>query len=524
MRKESLQRGGAAFADGRLKSANVRRGILTAFMIYPSVLVAAAMRHGPGVSPDSVGYVSVARSFASSGKLFPYWADAPLTIWPPGFPVLLGASIRLGLDAESIAGGVNLLCLALTVYLSYVLGTRALRSPLLGLVVAGVVSLSVATVRVFSMLWTEPLFTVLVLLALIWCLPSAESVKAGEGEGASFRVILTRVVAAGALVSIATTIRFTGLNFIPVVAVAAGLLARTHGRLRTAQAALVGACTAAAGLAFVVVRNLLLGADALGHRNPQGVSLPQAIVDGLWGVGAFFSDEPSTNPAIVIGSVVMAFLLAGGIDGLRRRDENLLIVATAVVIWWGSLGYSTIITDIDSINPRLLYPIFPAMITLVIAGFRYLSVAVGAGDRSTVLQVGGAVLGLSVVALSVSLGPPLAYSWFTKGIGYNNLEVRASPLARSLTSLPRSARIASNRAALTYWVTGRRLIEPVDRHPLEGEAADLSAGTYVALFIREDGTDPLDSPRLSGIDMRIVSSFRDGSLFQVISPDTTASN
>ena len=43
-----------------------------------------------------------------------------MTIWPPGSPVILGSFLRWGLDLEATVVGLNVICVMLSVALSYV--------------------------------------------------------------------------------------------------------------------------------------------------------------------------------------------------------------------------------------------------------------------------------------------------------------------------------------------------------------------------------------------------------------------
>lgn len=95
-----------------------------------------------------------------------------MTIFPPGLPFLLGAGVILGIDVMQTATGLNVLCAALLVLLTYWLAERLLRSRVVAVAATVLVAISHGVITVFGMLWTEPLFTVIAMLVLVIITPS----------------------------------------------------------------------------------------------------------------------------------------------------------------------------------------------------------------------------------------------------------------------------------------------------------------------------------------------------------------
>jgi len=127
---------------------------------------------GPGLDPDAMSYLGVARALAADGTLrvpmAPWWTDRttqPLTHFPPGFPVALAIPVRFGATAlqsarlvQAVAAGVTIAAFVLALW------------PLAGAwgAVLGALALAVAPAFVFVHLsvLSEPLFLALVTLAL----------------------------------------------------------------------------------------------------------------------------------------------------------------------------------------------------------------------------------------------------------------------------------------------------------------------------------------------------------------------
>ena len=129
-------------------------------------LVLIATSSGPGVSPDSISYVSGARSLAAGSGVLDYTGDH-LSTFPPGLSILMSLLLRVGLDLEVAAIALNLIMLTATVALSYVLACLTLRDRLWAISVTTVFIVSRATTEIFSMVWSEPVFTPLALATMI---------------------------------------------------------------------------------------------------------------------------------------------------------------------------------------------------------------------------------------------------------------------------------------------------------------------------------------------------------------------
>ena len=94
--------------------------ISVAFVLY-------ATAHGVGITPDSVSYASSAQSFASSFS-FTQFDGLPLTLFPPGFPAVLGVFLALGLSFQFTAVLVGVLALVALLIFTFAVGRGLSRS------------------------------------------------------------------------------------------------------------------------------------------------------------------------------------------------------------------------------------------------------------------------------------------------------------------------------------------------------------------------------------------------------------
>lgn len=507
-----------------VENGKLRAGLLFLFVFHAVGIVFVASRQGPGMSSDSVFYASAARAFAATGELVTY-SGAPLAAWPPGFPLTLGWAIRLGLDLESFATALNLACVALVVLLTYQLAVVTLKSSGLALLSALLVSAAASTVRVFSMLWTEPVFAVLVLVTLVVLAHAA-----GEMETNWYWLLIVAVA-----VTVATLFRFAGFALIPVVALGVALAFRRRGWIRAVSIGFAAAVAASVGMLLVLYRNLLLGGSLLGTRAPN----PHSARQILWASFADLSQyllPVKTAWATEVGILIAVLLLFAVWRIVRARNLGLLVVAAFVVIYWPFLWYSAFSAGIDLPNERLTSPIHGPMVAMAVFAIRELwarlplaqpPVTVKHHAARALVFLGVSVLGASVI-LSLMVGWKYALSAAQRGIGHNSIASLESPLARAIRDLPAVAGVAANDANQAYWATGRTPMLQTPRIGYVYEALGYESMekfidrtrdgsvTHLAFFdanIR--GVSEPDELVAAGVKIELIADYSDGSLWQV---------
>jgi hypothetical protein len=126
------------------------------------VIVITAM-YGVAVSPDSLAYLSAAKSLLE-GEGFINSGGGLYINWPPLFPMILAAPGSLGIDGVTAARFINAFAFGGIVFGAGQLFRAQLRSNLL--VIVGTVSilLSPVLLRISIKVWSEPLFTLFAVL------------------------------------------------------------------------------------------------------------------------------------------------------------------------------------------------------------------------------------------------------------------------------------------------------------------------------------------------------------------------
>ena len=493
-------------------------GTVALMMSFPACLVAIGTAAGAGVSPDSTSYMSAAESFAEYGHLTT-WTGEPISLFPPGFPLILGMLVDSGVGAERASIVIGAICASLLVLLAYLIGREAMRSGAASLASAAIVAASAAVPRVFTWILSEPLFSVTV-ATVVYALTKA--IRRSTMGIPSIALI-------SILVSLATTIRYAGVFLIPVAAIAALL---TNGRVdisrRSVARAVAVSLLSSAGFTVVAVRNLLIGSEPLGERFPGGRTVGAIVDQSVTTLATYVSPALKGRSATVVGLLVIVLFLLGIRYALRCADILLFPVFGTVAIYWGFLAWSEWTSPIDPVNVRLTIPILTPMAVGVVYSLaqilRRLAPGVVPFARRLPSIAATACLA-SYVGFNASSGIDLARHFSIHSQGFNRQQALSSPLASSLSDPVCRSGVASSNPWLAYWVTR---CTPIATIPLasknaaqQSERAELESAIgggkvrYLAFFDHRKSIKPEDL-RESGFDIRLAGRFTDGDLYEIV--------
>ena len=505
---------------GRIRGASAAQGraaVLGLLVVVPAVLVLWSCRLGPGVTSDSSYYASAAQSLARTGALRTF-SDQPLTVFPPGLSVLLAAFAKAGVGVEAAALAVNLVSLAVVVLLSYLLTSQTLDSPPLGLLAAAVVGLSVSTVHVYSRLWSEPLFCALTMAVLL-------VLRRAVSRGAA---PLGTLVAVGVLVSLACTVRYVGVDLVPVAVLAVVLAERRRGAAGALARGLLVGLLSGAGIVLVALRNLSLHYGPMGARyDPVSPHVGRVVTATLHALADYA--VPSGALSLPVGVLLVLVVGWAAWAAFRSPGDGMVVVAAFVVVYWASLWYSELTTTIDPVDQRLSLPVFAPMVVLLVYGGRRLvralserSARLQAGVRATVVAATAAVL-----CLAMTQGVDYAATAARVGIGYDNRAAARSPLLDTIRALPASDGVAATDPGWIYWTTRRMpvgripLVEPHDTEPARTKrdvgmlVRAIARGEITRLaYFRGDRTAlPPRALQRAGVHLWLVAVVPDGALY-----------
>ncbi|MBS1717449.1 MAG: hypothetical protein JSS72_06935 [Armatimonadetes bacterium] len=276
------------------------------------LVIFAVLPHGAGITPDSVGYISVARHILS-GQGFVDWSGQPFVEQPPLFPALLAAiSFVTRQDPASLGGVLNALLFACTIYFGGLLAAQ-LATPRIAVLIAGTILFSRPLFETSIETWTEPLFNALLIGVLTVALT-----KRNSGWLIAFSIGLTLTRYAGiALVGC------VGLYFI----------------LERERPALVARyfILSLLPVALWMVRNQLLTGHAAGERAPSITPFSRQVVDAgmvvaKWGIVSLLGISAyavKRTPArdlfgLVAAGNLLFMILAASRTGIDTLNDRLL--------------------------------------------------------------------------------------------------------------------------------------------------------------------------------------------------------
>jgi hypothetical protein len=384
---------------------------LAAVLIYWSTA-----RYGVGVSPDSIGYIHVAKKIQAEGLAF--LAKKTAIVQPPLYPIVL-ASIghATGLPPWTAARLLNM-ALGAGIVALLMLSARRMTNDETAILFVGLLScFSMPILFVASYAWTEPMFLLLICATLLTLSPR--------------RVTIVQAFMAGLLVAAACLTRYAGITLIA----AAGIylaLGRCDDRDRWFGRLVAFAGPPCGLLGMYLARNFLLAGTLTGPRVPSDRGI---VENTLEGIREFFGLLlPGDAKFVAALLVFLAALLAVAwprarkvvIQAVRSARPPFALAALFTVIYVAFVVWTSSRIAYDRINMRLLSPVYPTLL-LTLAPW----VVLTRWDRKLRPIVVTCVILL--VAFSIPRSVKLVARRARQGAGgYNTTAWHESPLFRHL--------------------------------------------------------------------------------------------
>lgn len=500
---------------------------LGALIILAILFLVVATLRGPGLSPDSVVYASVADSIADHGT-FTIFNGEVLTIFPPGLPILLGIGKRLGINFQFSVVILNALSLAISIFTAYLLANLVLSSSAIAFLVAACFGLSLSIHQVYSMLWTEPLFIALSLIAIFLVTRSIVEEKFG----------LEQIWIVGLLVSAASLLRFVGVTLLPAIFVGAFVANKKNGLRASIWSSFIAVLIASLGVLISVARNISLGAPPFGYRYPSDVQIISVAKAAIISLGKSLmpisrTDQYSMTLLTLVGLLYFLLFLIGLISVVAYRHNKLAAISIFSAVYWLILLRSQFTTRIDPIDTRYLSPVYVPMLILAAYGIDKIAFWTTHKLRSRPAPLIppnkfaalclAALIGMNLFSLSRA-----SVNSLFSGIAFNDNIAKPSELASALTTLPSGA-FYCNNPYRCYW---HARIMPIREAPIRGHywspegvekalrelaARSKNETIYLVLFKDDQQTVSLAELEARGIHFKPYAKYRDGQILRSLS-------
>jgi hypothetical protein len=377
--------------------------VALAVALFAGASMLFATRSVVGLNPDSASYLSTAFNLVH-GRGLTTFSNQPLTLFGPGFPVVVAGLIKLGLGPVQAARTFNALAFVTCVWLSFLLLRRHVTGRWTATVVTVVVAISAILLQVSAMAWSEPGF---IALSLVFILVLEDVIRRG---GAPRLVVLAALLA-----SIAFLFRYAGLALVPIGVVSLLSIRRERDWRTTLRSTLSFAVMSLVIPVVWVLRNHAADGTILGPRNPASATIWFTLKGlGNW-TGQWLLPVPywPYNPTFhftpglldLVGFLVLGaalFELGRQLSPWRRvttqriqseSSYSLVPVLSFVTLYAVYLVVSELSTALDPISARLYSPMAVPLIVLATVALSHV-LGTGVVRRRSVRWAVGVVVAL----------------------------------------------------------------------------------------------------------------------------------
>lgn len=443
--------------DGAVPRAAVGAAILVA---VTATLVAT--RRGPGTNPDSANYLSAGLSLAA-GRGLTTFGGSTLTIFPPGLPAVVAMGEWAGIGAEWTVRILNSGAFGATVLMGYFLLRRHVSRR--EVVVSGTCLLAVSAplLTMAEMTWTEPTFIALC-LGLVLILEQLLRSETWE------RWLPAVVLVVGS----AFLFRYAGVSLLVVVGatVLFGSQSRCGWLVAMRRAAI---CTAASMVIPVawMLRNRSIDGTLMGPRSPSVDGPVETAARFVATIGRWILPDPAPVVAQFAVGVVLAGCVAyGSYLALKRyrstadisevsKTDRVTALVTFSAVYGAYLVAAQLTTAFDKIGNRLMSPLLPPVIVLVMVG---VDRAWTAWEERQRVSAGRSIMIVLALLVIVHATFFVRHAWESsnEGVGYTSRTWMRSDLIRAVDDLPSDAVLYTNAPGGLWVGTGR---EPLYQAP-----------------------------------------------------------
>ena len=327
--------------------------IVAAAALGAALVMARTLPHGVGLSYDSLHYIEMARN-ALAGEGFASYDGTIVTVWPPGYHLLLAVAGLGIVDPHSVSGPLNAALFGLTILVvgRYLRGRLETRFLALWACLAIALALPLADLARFALSGTS--FILFTTLALI------QTDKAMRDDKRS------ALVWAAILCALAWQMRYIGAA-VPALAGLALLLQGGMPLSRRMRRAALFAAIAGAPMALWLLRNYIATERLTGHGG-GGLSLTDILRDGAQ-IMAGWGQPLSGWPLVIVLALLVIGLGVFFARGSNHRGRR------ACLIFGGfALAYAALFSAVMSVNyistgvsPRYIAVLYVPLI--VVAAF-----------------------------------------------------------------------------------------------------------------------------------------------------------
>jgi hypothetical protein len=338
--------------------------------LVSGLLVVVTNWSGVGWSWDTSDYVAVGKNFANGNGLLDA-TGIPMTVRPPGLSILIGIGDLLGLSVNLTVQILNVICAIVTVLGTFRLLQIAKAKKNIALIATAFVAFSPALLWQYSMIWSEPPFIALVVIAMIVALKPVSASK--------FTLLVV-------LFAALFFVRYVGPVFAASIALSAAWFDRQKlGLIKSALMNFAILLVSLIPVWYWLQRNESTDGTLTGARTPAGGSLLNPLKTftatlGSWvtaspvegGIYLSWNDYPNNTKILGVLVLITVVILLISYFFSRSRVENsesgsnvLLLSGSIAVIYVAFSAYRFVHFELGPLDNRMMIPIFVPLVLVV---------------------------------------------------------------------------------------------------------------------------------------------------------------
>jgi hypothetical protein len=406
------------------------------------LLTIVANRSGVGWSWDTSDYVAVGKNFAN-GSGFLDATGLPMTVRPPGLSILLGLGYLIGLSVNLTAQIINGVCAIVLVFSTYRLLQIAKTTKSTALISVAFISFSPALLWQYSMIWSEPPFIALLIVAMVVGLRTMNVVKF---------LSLTSLFVALFLV------RYVGPVFAVTVAICSSWFDRRKlGLIKSVLTNFLILAISLIPVWFWLQRNERIDGTLTGARAPGGGSLIDPLKTFNATIGSWLTANPVEGsiymswinyprPERILGALFIVMLVVLIVNFFRSQElrqgeqSNLLLLSIGIVVLYVAFSaYRYVHFELGPLDNRMMIPIYVPVVLIVALTVDNIKFS------SSWLRHGFTTLFVLFIAMQAVSSTNDALTFGRNGRHWASLSIKNLPIHQFVASLPSDSSLMSNR-------------------------------------------------------------------------------
>ena len=475
-------------------------------------VIAFTQHGGVGISPDSIYYISASHSVLN-GEGFNQFDDQPFILFPLFYPSFLAfVQFVFRQDINQMAPYMNALLFGITIFMSGCILEKLNQAKWLKWILLLAIAASPSLLEIYTMLWSEVLFILEVLLFIGLCFDY-------------FKTYTTKNLVALALVSaIAFETRLAGVTLVMTGALLI-ILSREMEFTKKVKHFFIFGCIACSFISINLIRNYLLSSSLTGTRQKGATSLVEnikyygTVLSGWMPFEALTKSYPFWMGLTFLLSILGIFIYRYA----KKLEHNSIekIAAAFTLVYSIFMLLSATFSKYETINNRLLAPFFiPCLFTL---SFYIIS-------WTKLIQA--QAIRISFVFLIMMMGGLTLQQYYTKdkatfqenkegGIGgYGEDDwVYSEAIAyikKDRSIFKKGWPVYSNASHAVYFFTGEHLnLLPETAHVKEMEKFNQLSSFILIWFNKEDNPAILRLEEINrNKNLTLIKVLKDGFIFQ----------